>query len=359
MVESVFWDSPACDLVLRDRMQLEDGVVPEDKSSILRLEDLTMSDLDAALKQAADEGASLKNAAIYLVLEERDRRSVDDPSRLTTILEYDTDANLTLEVGVRDPWTAAEPQAENVVSPFLRSNGVALRSTKFDSYSADGDYMAFTLRLPSLWTIRRALSLAKLIGLMIGPEKATPDSAVGAFALLISGRPEGLLGQLESSFLEVKERGYGFQNENQKHEYAMDLAALANSEKGALLVVGLKTVKNNAGQDVIADIRGCTIGSLSVDAYGQIARQRVVPPVEGLELHLIEHLERHILAIMVPAQPNYLKPFLVKGGITLGGRTSGASFTIPTRVGDARWNMSAEAVHSLLVAARAALARGE
>lgn len=139
----------------------------------------------------------------------------------------------------------------------------------------------------------------------------------------------------------------------------MDMAALANTEKGALLIIGMKTSKNKAGQDVITSAAGCSVGSLSIESYNQIARQRVVPPVTGMELHLLEHLGRHLMAILIPPQPEYLKPFLVKGGVTLEGRTNGASFTIPTRIGDARWNMSAEAVHSLLVAARVALAKSE
>lgn len=135
----------------------------------------------------------------------------------------------------------------------------------------------------------------------------------------------------------------------------MDLAALANTEQGGLLIIGMRTVRNEAKQDIIAGIPACIRGSLIPDQYAQIAKQRIVPSIEGIVFHLADYHAKHLLAIHVPPQPDYLRPFIVRGGVTAGGNTSGASFTIPHRIGDTRWNMTPEAIHSLLVAARIAL----
>ncbi|MEU4439005.1 AlbA family DNA-binding domain-containing protein [Micromonospora chalcea] len=360
MIESVFWDAGVFTPIISRELGLDEDFISDNDFHLSRFNEITFERLSVALKKAAErEPRFLGDFGLYVNIEDSRRRSIDDASSITIFSRLDSDGVLTFEVGIREPCLVAESEAKEAVMPLLRSSNVELFEVEYEVYSADGDYMAFELGIPPSWTMGKALNLVDLIGLIVGPDQATPNSPAGAFALLISGHPEALMGQPESVFLEIKEKGYGFQNENQKHEYAMDLAALANTERGALLVIGMKTVRNGAGQDVVSGAPGCAVGSLSVDAYGQIARQRVVPPVEGLEIHLFEYMGRHMMALMIPAQPGYLKPFLVKGGVTVEGRTSGASFTIPTRIGDARWNMSAEAVHSLLVAARVALSKSE
>ncbi|MEU7995842.1 hypothetical protein AB0B83_10950 [Micromonospora sp. NPDC049060] len=360
MIEWVGWDSDKCAGALGQRLELGEDFSPHSPDHLSSLGKMTVAELSEALAPVAEsEKGELREATLFISLADRRRRPSDEPASVTFYFRFDAEGRLVGEVGILDPWMQVEAEAETAIGPLIRSYGVKILRTDYSEYQSSGNYMEFRFQYPNSWTIEKALALAELIGLIVGPDQIDPSSPAGAFSLLASGHHEGLIGQAESSFLEAKEKGYGFQNENQKHEYAMDLAALANTERGALLILGIKTAKNAAGQDVITGAPGCSVGSLSVETYTQVARQRIVPPITGVEFHLLEFSGRHFMAILIPSQPEYLKPFLVKGGITLEGRTNGASFTIPTRIGDSRWNMSAEAVHSLLVAARAALAKSE
>jgi len=136
----------------------------------------------------------------------------------------------------------------------------------------------------------------------------------------------------------------------------LDIAALANSPTGGVIAIGFTTVRDSAGRDVIRSVPGCGAGSINVEQYVEVVRSKIVPSIEGLDMRLVEWNGRHLLAIHIPSQPHYVQPFIVRGGVVKSDKVSGAAFTIPRRIGSSRWNLSAEAVHSLLVAARLALA---
>jgi hypothetical protein len=182
-----------------------------------------------------------------------------------------------------------------------------------------------------------------------------PSAMDGAHALLLMGRPEVLLGQPESAWLDAKRKGYGLQHsEVEKYEYARDLASFANSETGGLLVIGLSTTKDDSGMDIISEVTPCKPGSMNTQTYAHVAHAKVVPPIEGLEISPIRLDEGELLVIRVPPQAEYLKPFLVAGAI-INDKVSGSFISIPQRRGTDKWNMSPAAIHSLLVAARVAL----
>src|SRR5262249_47273790 len=109
--------------------------------------------------------------------------------------------------------------------------------------------------------------------------------------------------------------------------------------------------------DVIRGVPGCSPGTINVEQYAETVRSRIVPNIDGLDMRIVDWGGRHLLAMYIPPQPHYVQPFIVKGGVVKADKVSGAAFTIPRRIGSSRWNLSAEAVHSLLVAARLALAQ--
>ncbi|MEV2241268.1 RNA-binding domain-containing protein [Micromonospora sp. NPDC049891] len=252
-----------------------------------------------------------------------------------------------------------EPGAMESIGPLLRANKGVLRKIDCHEDRGEGPYVCLKVSFPLDRTVGQIVALSFLFDSLIANEEGAPTSPAGVLALMASKIPEALLGQPESQWLEVKQKGYGFENDRQKHEFALDLAAFANCDSGGIIVVGLSTSRDASGQDIITAANGCSPGSLNVDSYAEVAKHRVVPPIEGLDIRVISSNDRSFLMALVPPQPQQFRPFLVRGGVISGDRVSGAAFTIPQRVGSEKWNVSAEAVHSQLVAARIALSRAD
>ncbi|WP_439427068.1 AlbA family DNA-binding domain-containing protein [Micromonospora sp. LA-10] len=262
---------------------------------------------------------------------------------------------LVLDSDYGHPAREDESGAVAAIGPLLQANEGELLEINWNVNGFDGPYIDLKARFPRDRTIGQIVALSFIFDSLIAYGSVTPGSPDGAFALVTAGMPDALLGQPESQWLEVKQKGYGLQNDRQKHELALDLAAFANCDDGGLIVIGLATSKDPGGQDTISAANGCAPGSLNVDSYAEVVKNRVVPAIEGLNIRVVAHKGRHFLAALVPPQPQQFKPFLVRGGLVSADRVSGAAFTIPQRVGSEKWNMSAEAVHSQLVAARLAL----
>ncbi|MGW5579359.1 AlbA family DNA-binding domain-containing protein [Micromonospora chokoriensis] len=370
MDSTVIWDEQANELVLpsgarcqhvhmancefrADRQIVENILLSDLRESLIIARRTKMLSLDAVNLTVWSNN---EDAAILSDVERNQSRLMLD-YRDSTIdyFNLEDNGNLSLEVYAYYPLARTYGEVESIVGGLLRARGVRLLEASFTENPHEGDTLCIRLTVPSQWRVRQALDLGGIVRRALRFSQMDPRSPTGAYLLLMSSLPEGLLGQPESIWLEAKQRGYAFQNEMQKHEYALDIAALANTRLGGLLVIGMRTERDEAGRDVIVEVAGCEAGALTVDTYNQVAKSRVVPDIEGLEMHLTEWNSRYILAIRIPPQPDYLKPFIVRGGTVTGERVAGSSFTIPRRVGDGRWNMSAEAVHSLLVAARAAL----
>ena len=66
----------------------------------------------------------------------------------------------------------------------------------------------------------------------------------------------------------------------------------------------------------------------------------------------------HLLAILVPAQPEESKPVLVHGAI-VGDKTEGAFISIVQRRSEHSITTTAQSIHATLAAGRALLRRGE
>ncbi|MET9669509.1 ATP-binding protein [Streptomyces sp. NPDC006475] len=207
---------------------------------------------------------------------------------------------------------------------------------------------------PECWTVAQCVEVSEGVEILLRQREANMNSASGAYALVLSGRPDLLLGQIESDWLEVKRKAYGISAPAQKYEFACDLAAFANSPTGGILIVGISTEKDSAGRDRLSQLSPCKTGSLNLQTYMQALTERVVPAPEGLKLEVVSAEGGDFLVAYIPAQPEELKPFLVKGAI-ISDRVSGAYFSIPQRIGSDKSSASVESIHSMLVAARAIL----
>jgi hypothetical protein len=180
----------------------------------------------------------------------------------------------------------------------------------------------------------------------------TPSTVID---LLRAGRTGVLIGQPENEWLEAKGSPYLLDEDFAKVELAKDVAALANERHGGLLIVGLQTSKEQ-GKDVIRRQRPVRLSMLNPARHRRTLDRRVYPPVEDLVVEAVEvETDKGVLFISFPPQPDELKPFLVTGAIS-SGKLFGTHVSLVRRRHDDTLPSSPAAIHSLLVAGRAALA---
>ena len=177
--------------------------------------------------------------------------------------------------------------------------------------------------------------------------------------VLRAGRPELLIGQYETAWLECKSSGYDLASDHDKIELGQDVARFANSENGGVLVLGLKTRKDRVG-DRIASVHPLS-PTPAVSRYHKVLDSRIFPSVEGLELEVTADSPEgrpSIVSVFVPPQPDHLKPFLVTGAI-VRGKVEGAFISIVRRREEHSIPIRPEAIHAALSAGRALLRRGQ
>lgn len=289
-----------------------------------------------------------------------DGDKVTDESQFDMFSFHD-EWGLTQELEISRPLVSDPEEVTDAITPVLLSHGASLLTTP--TYLTSGGapdgrsaYVRLTISPALQFTVTEQLKLTDLIRQLLTRREMTPKNPFGAYTLVLTGNQSALLGQPESEWLEVKSKGYGLQNDRQKHELACDIASLANAEKGGVIIVGLATQKDGIRQDVIHAAPGCAPGEINIEQYAEVAKNKIVPPIEGLSIRMSETDGRQFLVIYVPPQPTYIQPVIVRGGIAANDRWTSAAFTIVNRVGSDKWAISAEAVHSMLTAARAALA---
>ena len=176
-----------------------------------------------------------------------------------------------------------------------------------------------------------------------------------AVDLVRAQRPELLVGQAESSWLEAKREPYRLDEPEQQLELAKDVAALGNTQHGGVLLIGLATTRRD-GLDVVSKVRPIPLGLIDPGRYRRVIERFVYPPVEGLDIERVEVEPRKgVLVIVVPHQPPEARPLLVLGAV-VGDKIVGSHVSIVRRRGDATTTTHPAALHSLLAAGRAALA---
>jgi hypothetical protein len=171
--------------------------------------------------------------------------------------------------------------------------------------------------------------------------------------MLLFGQTAYLIGQPESSWLEVKSRGYDCDDPAHQIELAQDVARFANSEEPGLLVLGYRT-KRVAGRDVIVKHCPTAIGRSTCERYRAIIDQRVFPPIRGLEVHHVGDEGAATVVVSIPAQHDHDRPFLVHGAI-VDGRHEGGFVSIVRRRGEHSIPVSPAAIHAALAAGRQVL----
>jgi hypothetical protein len=180
----------------------------------------------------------------------------------------------------------------------------------------------------------------------------TPRTVAG---LLRGARPELLIGQPESVWFEAKQAPYRLHEPLQAAELAKDVSALANSPEGGILVIGLVTIKRY-GTDTVRSFRAQPLDLLRTRRYRHTLNKWVFPPIEGLVVETATtEPDRGLLFVLVPPQPDSLRPFLVTGAVQ-EGKLLGSYFSLVRRREDESLATDPIAVHGQLLAGRIALA---
>src|SRR5918912_515412 len=105
----------------------------------------------------------------------------------------------------------------------------------------------------------------------------TPGSTAD---LLRGGRPDALVGQPETDWLDAKRTAPQVTSNVDKLSFAKDVAAFANSDPGGLLALALRTRRTSAG-DVIERVTPFPANLLVPTRLRAIVRARVYPPPLG------------------------------------------------------------------------------
>lgn len=201
-----------------------------------------------------------------------------------------------------------------------------------------------------LFALRNALSQAVFL---LQDVISTPYLALRMVQL---GQAQELLGLQESEWLECKSSPYEFKKAHEalwKHELAEDVTQFANNEAGGLLLVGFRT-NRKSGVDTIERIAPVPASDTRLQMYRDVLKRRIHPPISRLIVESFPWKNGYIICIFIPPQRYENQPYLVSG-MVVAGRYIRSGFTIVRRQGDSSIPVTAEEVHSTLVAGRAFL----
>jgi hypothetical protein len=241
------------------------------------------------------------------------------------------------------------------LSPQLERHGaVFLQVTDYDIPLAKVLRLSVELRSIRGRVMGDALDLGESLlslwraghGGMLSPESVAD--------LIRAQRPELLIGQPESDWLEVKGRPYDLKNELDALEMAKDVSAFANGPKGGLLVVGFSRRKAK-GKDYLRAVVPQPMRAIDPRKHRQALERLILPPVEDLQVEAVEIEEgKGLLVISVLPQAAALQPFLVIGAVA-EGKVLGSHFALYIRRGEDCEPVSPSVVHGQLLAGRVAL----
>jgi hypothetical protein len=186
--------------------------------------------------------------------------------------------------------------------------------------------------------------------LRAGEDDELPRSAV--LDLLSAGRWDVFKGQSETDWLEVKGEPYDHLEpklgDNWRYELAKDVASLANSPGGGIIVLGMFT-KDRGDGDVIQGHREFALDRVKASTYRRYIAQLVYPRLRGFEVRRIRgKSDGHgLVVLVVPSQPDASRPFVVQGAIS-DRKALGAHVLVPARREDDTALLTAEAIHTRL-----------
>ena len=157
--------------------------------------------------------------------------------------------------------------------------------------------------------------------------------------------------------MDVKAQQYPIQTPRGQISLAQAVSRFCNAETGGLIVFGMSTKKIPGGEKIRKTLPLPYEAGIAA-RYQQFVDQRVFPPPDSMTIEAIRVNEGMIILVDLPPQPEELKPFLVYGAL-VDGDVEGAFISIVRRRGEASIPTTAPMIHSMLLAGRALLRRGE
>jgi hypothetical protein len=316
------------------------------------VEGLNLAELKAALRGWAEDYRE-RDARLQVSDDSPEHFGEDSVVRSTGIgLEADKLVIYASVMSIERP-----PAQEKLVAPLiplLRRRRAAV--TQVEAYETSGYWVA---TVSVAWSprgarVRDALSFADdveaLLGAGLGGEITLPI----ALDLVRASRSELLIGMRESDWLEVKRAPYRLDEDTEKIELAKDVAAMANSG-GGMILLGVKAKKLPEHEEIQA-INRCRLADVSPRRYRDLIHRRVYPEVRGFDVELIPDgsAGTGVVLLSIPAQDEGQKPFVVHGAL-VGGKVRGAFVGIPRRVGDGTVFVDPQTLHARLRAGERAL----
>lgn len=249
-----------------------------------------------------------------------------------------------------------------VTTPLLRGHRAApQRVEAFDEFGLKEVLLNFSfssLRGKRVKDVQEAGTEVAELASAVSEDGELDSTAIEA--LVLAGSAVVLVGQHEHQGFDAKGAGYDLSSDRGRFELAKDVAAFANGGRDGTIVCGLR-VRKRAGRDLVMEARPIGLSGFREIDWIRTIRNRVIPAPEGVRVQvrrMSNGSESYgYIVLSIPAQPEDLKPFLVKCGVREDGKVVETDITVPVRIGEDTEYSDAAGLHGLLTAGRAALRR--
>lgn len=354
---TIRFDSRAGDWYLGDHRRSHNDC-GEIAASVDELGQCSAADLQRALRTAQRDG----HLADTLVVTEFDDPFFDDDTPVDPVSFGIHDNALTVKISFSGNFFDDEGWPRDfsqILAPLLQRERMTLVDVQPDEdrYSPPWLWHARLAAATQGQTLSTLFTAGHDAIALLAAMDGGQLTRVTAGDLVRSGHAKALVGQPEGHWLDVKSQHYDLLAEHGQISLAQSVARFCNAETGGLVVVGMKTKKTGAGEE-IRDLCPMPLDDKMTRRYQQALDTRLFPPPDGLTIEPIPMGGQMLMLIDVPPQPEELKPFLVHGAI-VDGRVEGAFISIVRRRGEASIPITAPMIHATLAAGRALLRRGE
>ncbi|MBG0813802.1 helix-turn-helix domain-containing protein [Planomonospora sp. ID82291] len=314
-------------------------------------------------RDVSRKAASLNNGDVNLCIDDRDPLPWEESPMV--FVDFISGPELPFELSVRSAKNIPLRALVSRIGSILEEYGCRLISPEgikeFEAVHFTSDPGLYT------WSIQALCPSSLNIGQICAIRKELNYSSFffnnsfsdprAVYELVRAGEVKRILGIPENEWLEVKSAPYEMKRDKQwQCELAEDVARFANSEYGGILILGIRSEKED-GRDVLRKMAPLPIDRKRVHNYHQSLDAHVHPPIERLKIESVPVDGGEVLCLLIPPQPEERKPFLVQGAF-FDGKYQRGMISIVRRRGEHSIPVTAREIHAALVAGRALL-RGE
>jgi hypothetical protein len=170
--------------------------------------------------------------------------------------------------------------------------------------------------------------------------------------LLDAGDFDALIGAAETGEIDFKRDPYRVDQPREAFELAKDVAALANTPTGGLLVVGFKARKlEGSDREIVETVHVFARARFDRDAWIDSAQQRIHPTVVGLDATFKpsrNDADRGAVVVVVPAQVAESRYFLVATEFVSDDGAPGWLVGVSVRSSDRNRPLGIAEIHALM-----------